>query len=51
MTNLLSELCVKTKHLAAIQNKIAQLQAEAHSITVDLALLASQCYQIRSDEV
>lgn len=50
MQNLLSDICIKTKRLARLHQEIAILQAEANAIAVNLAMLASQCYQIRSDE-
>lgn len=51
MYNLLSDICVKTKRLARISEQMAVLQAEANSLTVDLAMLGSQCYELRSSEL
>jgi hypothetical protein len=49
MMNILHDICVKTKNIAAKQSQVAKLQAEINQATVELALLASQCYQICSD--
>ena len=51
MYNLLSDICVKTKRLARIHEQVAVLQAEANALTVDLAMLGAQCYELRSNEI